>query len=86
MKLRDEFVIHDMGEEHFLVSTGRTDFCGLVKMNRSANDIIKMLSKETTEDKIIAAMREKYDASEDIIAADVQRVIKQARDAGLLDV
>ena len=75
MKLKDGFVTHDMGGEQIMVSTGSTAFSGLVRSNGTAAFIVDCLKEETTREEIIAKMLDKYDASEEVISADVDKIL-----------
>ena len=87
MKLKEGFILHNVGDEHMVVATGEAGklFNGLVRNNSTANFIFEKLLKETSEEQIVEAMLEKYDASREQIASDVKRVINQIREAGFLD-
>ena len=85
MKLNSGFIAHDDGEEKLLVSTGMTSFSGLVRSNPTAGLIIECLEHETTEDKIVAQMLEKWDVSDEIARRDVQKIVKQLKEIGAID-
>lgn len=87
MKLKQGFILHDTGGEHMVVATGEAgkNFNGLIRNNETANFIYRQLLSDTTEEKIVDAMLEKYDAPKEVIAADVHRIILQIREAGLLE-
>lgn len=87
MKLREGFVLHSVGDEHMVVATGAaaTFFNGLIRNNGTANYIFEKLLEETSEEAIVDAMLERYDASREQIASDVKRVVNQIRKAGFLD-
>lgn len=87
MKLKEGFILHNVGDEHMVVATGEAGklFNGLVRNNGTANFIFEKLLKDTSEEEIVEAMLEKYDASREQIASDVKRVVKQIREAGFLD-
>ena len=87
MILKEGFILHNVGDEHMVVATGEAGklFNGLVRNNGTANFIFERLLKETSEEQIVEAMLEKYDASREQIASDVKRVINQIREAGFLD-
>lgn len=87
MKLKEGLILHDTGGEHMVVATGEAgnNFNGLIRNNDTAHFIYRQLLGETTEEKIVDAMLEKYDAPREVIAADVHRIITQIREAGLLD-
>lgn len=87
MKLKDGFILHNVGNEHMVVATGDAvkDFNGLVRNNETANFIYQQLMEDTTEDAIVEAMLKEYDAPRDVIAADVHKIIEKVRLAGFLD-
>lgn len=85
MKLKEGFITHDSGNEQIMVSAGNTKFNGLVKSNSTAAFIVDCLKSETTEDKIVEKMLEKYDASVEIISADVKKILDKLRSIGALD-
>ena len=85
MKLNKSFVIHDAGKESLLVPMGNADFSGIVKGNKMLGEVLEMLKTETTEDKVIKTMHEKYDALDGAIERDVRKVIKELREIGAID-
>ena len=87
MKLKQGFILHDTGGEHMVVATGEAgkSFNGLIRNNDTANFIFQQLMNDTTEEKIVDAMLEQYDAPREVVAADVHRIIVQIREAGILD-
>lgn len=87
MKLKKGVFLHQTGSEYMGVTQGKVtkNFNGLIRNNKTANDIYTLLQKETTEEKIVAAMSEKYDAPKEKIAKDVHKIIGEIRRAGLLD-
>ena len=87
MKLKEGFLLHDVGEEHMMVATGEASkaFNGLVRNNKTAAFIFKQLMNDTTEEQIVDAMLAEYDAPRERIAEDVHKVILQIREAGFLD-
>lgn len=87
MRLKEGFILHEVGEEHMAVATGEAakSFNGIIRNNETAAYIFELLQKETTEEAIVAAMCQRYDADESVIAADVARIIAKVREAGLLN-
>ena len=87
MKLKQGFVLHTVGNDHMMVATGDAAkvFNGLVRNNTTANFILEQLLQDTTIEEIVARICEKYEASEDVVMADVSRVIEEIRKAGFLD-
>ena len=85
MKLKDGFVTHEMGGEHIMVATGGANFSGLVRSNATAAFIVECLKEETTRQEIIDKMLDRYDATAEIIAADVDKVLTNLRGINALD-
>ncbi len=87
MKLKDGFMLHEVDGEYMVVATGKAaeQFNGLIRNNKTANFIYQQLLEETTEEAIIEAMLQKYEAQREKIAEDVHNIITQMRNAGLLE-
>ena len=87
MKLKEGFILHSTEKEHIAVAAGKAGetFRGMIRNNSTANFIFEMLLQETTEEEIVAAMLEKYDAPKEQIAADVKRMLIQIEEAGFLE-
>ena len=84
MKLKDTYITHDSDGEQILLDTS-SSFAGLIRNNKTAAFIVECLKEETTEEKIVEAMFEKYDAPKDVLAKDVSDVIEKLRKVGDLD-
>ncbi len=85
MRLKSNFVTQDVGDTQVMVSTGSTDFNGMVRSNKTAAFIINCLKNDTTRDEIISRMLEKYDASEEVISNDVDKVLESLRKIGAIE-
>ncbi|MCQ2413393.1 MAG: PqqD family protein [Clostridia bacterium] len=85
MKLKAGFVTQDMGNEQIMVATGKAKFSGFVRSNRTAAEIIEALKTETTEEAIVEMLFAKYDATREVIAESVSKVLDQLRSIGALD-
>ena len=85
MKLKEGFITHSTEGEHITVTAGGAGFSGMIRSNKTAGFIVECLKAETTEAEIIAKMLQKYDAPEDVISADVKRILSALRDIGAID-
>lgn len=85
MKLKREFIIHETKNETILVPTGDAEFSGIVRGNRTLDIILDLLKQDTDEAAIIAAMKDRFDAPEEVIAADVKKALSELRKIGALD-
>ena len=84
MKLKDSFIIQDIEDTQFLVPVGGETFRGIVRSNGTAAFIVDCLKEETTEEAIVDAMLEQYDAPRETVTQDVHRVVEQLRQIGAL--
>ncbi len=84
MKLKSEFITHKSGDEQLMISVGG-NFNGMVRSNSTAAKIIDLLAEDTTEEKIVDALLEIYDADRERIAGDVARIISELRKIGAID-
>jgi methyltransferase-like protein len=84
MKLKKEFITHTSGDEQLMISAGGS-FNGMVRSNKTAAFIIDLLKEETTKEKIVSVMLETYDADEQVISADVDKVVDALRSIGAID-
>ena len=87
MKLKTGFITHMVGREQMMVAAGPAakSFHGLVRSNETAAFIIDCLKKETTEEAIVAAMLEQYEAPRETVARDVHSVVEKLREIGALE-
>ena len=84
MKLRDEFISHNEDDDVFIIPSGKASFSGVVRGNKTLGVIVDLLQNDLTEAEIVEAMRKKYDAPEEIIKHDVQKVIDNLREIGAI--
>ena len=84
MKLKDTYITHDSDGEQILLDTS-SSFAGLIRNNKTAAFIVECLKEDTTQEKIVEAMFEKYDAPKEVLAKDVSEMIGKLRKVGALD-
>ncbi len=85
MKLRNDFISHDTGSESLLVPAGGAGFSGLVRGNKTLGAILALLKEDTTEEALIAGMKQRFDAPEEVIARDVRKALEELRKIGAID-
>ena len=83
MKLKESYITHDSDGEQILLDTS-SSFAGLIRNNKTAAFIVECLKEDITQEKIVEAMFEKYDAPKEILAKDVSEVIEKLRKVGAL--
>ncbi len=84
MKLNSDFLVHEDGDTKFVVSTGVTEFNGIARGNATAGFIIDCLRSDTTEDEIVAKMRENWDVSDELARRDVRKIVDQLKSIGAI--
>lgn len=67
MKLKDTYITHESDGEQILLDTS-SSFAGLIRNNKTAAFIVECLKDDTTQEKIVEAMFEKYDAPKEVLA------------------
>ena len=85
MKLNKQFVTRDIGDTQVMVAVGSAAFSGVVRSNKTAAFVVDQLKEETTKEKIVAAMLEKYEVSEERASADVDKILEKLRSIGALE-
>lgn len=85
MKLNKDFILHIADGETVLVPTGKAKFSGVVRGNKTLGAVLELLRDETTEEKIVAAMKARFDAPEEIISRDVKKALEGLRKIGAID-
>ena len=85
MKLKSDFITQDIDDTQFLVPVGAETFSGIVRSNKTAAFIVNLLKEGTTEEEIIDALYERYDAQRAEIAADVREILNTLRDIHALE-
>ena len=87
MKLKKEIVLGNVDGNSFAIATGKLSkkLRGIINNNSSGGFIFELLKTEQSEDSIVKAMCEKYDAPEEVIRADVKEFIEKIKDLGVLE-
>ncbi len=87
MKLKKDIVLGCVDGNHFAIATGRLSkkLKGIINNNATADYIFQLLKTEQSEDSIVKAMCEKYDAPEDEIRADVKEILEKLNNLGILE-
>lgn len=87
MKLKKGIVLGSVDGKDFAIATGKLSkkISGLINITPTANYIFQLLQSEQTEESIVKAMCDKYDAPEDVIRADVKEILQQLKEMDILD-
>lgn len=82
MKLSEQFVTFHTDDEAMLVAVGGADFSGLVRGSEAFGGVLDLLQEDISEEALIAAMAERYDAPVEVLTKDVRDALAQLRDIG----
>ena len=85
MRLQKDFITCGTGEETLLVSAGTEGFSGLVRGNRTLGAILELLENDISEREILAAMKARFDAPEEIISRDIKKALAGLRAIGAIE-
>lgn len=85
MKLNDDFVIHDSNGMIVMVPTGKSDFSGILYLNKTAHYIVNCLKTETTIEAVVDSVYDKYNAERELIVTHVNNIIEKLRSIGAID-
>ncbi len=85
MRLKNDFIAQEIDGVQYLVPVGAEQFSGMLRNNKTAAFIVDCLKEETTEEAVVDAMCEKYDAPREKIAEDVKGILSILRSVGALE-
>lgn len=85
MKLNNKFLLHSEGSETVLVPTLDAGFSGVLRGNKTLGTILELLKTETTEEKIITELKERFDAPQGAVEKDVKKAVAELRKIGAID-
>lgn len=87
MKIKEDFSVFQMENEYYLIPTGGMSFKGVIKGNRTMGYILDALKEDTTQEKIVAKLKELFDVSghEEDVEQDVKQAIEKLRMVGALE-
>ena len=87
MKLKRGFVVKDVAGKKYAVATGEVarSFKGMLKLNEMGTIVFTLLQQSTTEEEIVQAIMQEYDAPHDLVMSDVKNFIYQLRSINVLE-
>ena len=85
MKLNKNYIVHNTGRESVLVPAGGAYFSGMVRGNETLGRMLELLENETTEAEMLKAIMKEYDADEEIVREDIEKLISELKIIGAID-
>lgn len=87
MKLKDGFVLEQVGDAYLAVAVGERaeDINALIRLNGSGAFLWRLISeRDMTEEQLLDALLAEYDVDADRALADIKNFIKTLANGGLL--
>lgn len=86
MRLKDDFILHNTGEDFVIIATGEAtkNFNGIIKLNNMGGEIVSFLSNDISEEKIVKAIVEKYEVDYDTAKEDIKNILDSLKKAGVI--
>ena len=86
MRLKDDFILHNTGEDFVIIATGEVtkNFNGIIKLNNMGGEIVGLLTTDISEEDIIKAIVEKYEVDYDTAKEDIKNILDSLRKAGVI--
>lgn len=87
MKLKDGFLLRQVGGNHIVVPVGAqtVDFRCIITLNETGAVMWEKLKNECTQKDLVDALLAEYDVTEEIAAADVVAFVNALQEKKLLD-
>lgn len=87
MKIKEGFIIRQVGGENIVVPIGKTgkDFHDMIKLNDSGAFLWRFFTEEHTEAEAVAALLNEYEVDEATATADVASFVKTLNDPRFVD-
>lgn len=76
---------HQSNDEQILIDTTAANFSGLVRSNPTAAFIVECLKNDTSEQEILKKMLDEYEGDENVMKADITKIVGQLKSIGALD-
>ncbi|WP_302162821.1 PqqD family protein [uncultured Fusobacterium sp.] len=86
MRLKDDFILHNTGEEFIIIAIGEAtkNFNGIIKLNNMGGEIVELLATDISEEDIIKAIVEKYEVEYETAKEDILNLLDSLRTAGVI--
>lgn len=86
MRVKEDFFLKRIAGMQVVVPVGteNVNFQGMITLNETGAFLWELLTEERSKDKLIAALLEEYDVTEEKAAADIDRFIAKLQEADLL--
>lgn len=87
MKLREGFVIREVGGKSYAVATGESAkyFKGMLTLNEVGVFMFECLKKSVSKDELVDTVLAEYDAERAVVEKDVEEFIAKLKDINVIE-
>ncbi len=87
MKIKEGFMLCDVAGSHVVLPMGQetADFNGMITLNETGVFLWKQLEKGCTREKLLAAMQEEYDVTEERAAKGIEKFLAQVKENNFVE-
>lgn len=87
MKIKEGFILSEVGGEYIVVAVGRASagFNGVIKLNETCAEIWKMIERGLDENGIAQALCERYDVNGEKALSDVRSIVAKLTESGIIE-
>ncbi|MBE7020287.1 MAG: PqqD family protein [Ruminococcaceae bacterium] len=86
MKIKDCFVLSEIGGSYIVVPTGSetVDLNGMITLNETGHFMWNILLEDTDKDKLIEAFMKEYDVDRETVSQDIDEFIEKLKSIGAI--
>lgn len=86
MKIKDGFVLREVGDNFIVVAVGEgiKTFNGMIQLNDTGALLWKLLEKGANEQELVTAMLKEYNVTKEVAESDVKEFIESLKEANLI--
>lgn len=87
IKIKEGFLLRKVAGDYVVVPVGEAGelFHGMIQLNDTGAFLWEQCRKETTKEKVLQAVSDKYEVDKNVAADDLERFLEQLRNAGILE-
>lgn len=87
MKIKDGYILKKVAGENIVIATGeaRLSFNGIITFNEVGAEVFGRLDGTRTFEQIVDEIAALYNASREVIEADIKKLIEKMKSQGLIE-
>ncbi len=86
MKIKDCFVLSEIGGSYIVVPTGAetVDLNGMITLNETGYFMWNLLTNDITKEELISAFMKEYDVEKEVVSEDIDEFIEKLKSIGAI--